>query len=310
MTTFPNLKNNPFYKLSSKSKLSKLLGCTTKFLHTFKNNRENYKIYTIPKPKDLTKRRQVEEPKEKLKILHKRIKKIFDKLRYPEYLQSGLKGTSYIDNAKKHCDAHLIYCTTMDLTGFYQHGRKTFLASVLNKDFLMVEDIAWLLADIMTIPTDDGKESYFPTGSPISQLAIYLTYKKTFDDIAKLSKEKGIVFTLYVDDMTFSSPNKISKAFLKTIIKRLGNVQLEINSDKTHYFKPGMAKSVTGCIIKDNQIFVRNAKRKEVVDALSTNMSNKEKRRIIGKIAAQQQIQPNIFSSTKRKLQQELSIKK
>lgn len=309
MEPFPNLKNNPFYKLSSKRKLSTLLGCTSKFFHTFRNSRDNYKIYEIPKPNNPIEKRPVEEPKKNLKILHQKIKRILDKLEYPEYLQSGIKGKSYIGNAKKHCYLGSNYCTTVDLTAFYQHGRKTFLANTFRKDFQIVEDIAWLLADIMTIPTKDKSEAYFPTGSPISQLAIYLTYKKTFDDIAILSKKKGITFTLYVDDMTFSSSHKISKTFLKTIINRLKNVHLEINSKKTQYFKPRTAKIITGCIVKKNQIFVRNSKRKEIIDALSSNLTDKGKVQLIGKIAAQQQIQPNIFSNTKKKLQKELSLK-
>ena len=309
MTAFPNLKNSLFYKLSSKSKLAKLLGCKTKFLHTFRNSRENYKIYETTKKNDPTKKRPVEEPKEKLKTLHKKIKKILDRLQYPDYLQSGVKGKSYIDNAKKHCSSSSYHTVTMDLAGFYQHGRKSFLASILKKDFLILDDIAWLLADIMTVPSENGKESYFPTGSPISQLVIYLTYKKTFDDIAELAKEKGIIFTLYVDDMTFSSPHKISNSFIKTIKQRLENVQLEINTKKTRHYKPWMSKIITGCIVKNNKILVRNTKRKEIIDTLSSNLTDDEKVRLIGKISAQQQIQPNIFNCTKKKLQQELLAK-
>ena len=70
-----------------------------------------------------------------------------------------------------------------------------------------------------------------------------------------------------------------------------------------------MSKIITGCIVKNNKILVRNTKRKEIIDTLSSNLTDDEKVRLIGKISAQQQIQPNIFNCTKKKLQQELLAK-
>jgi len=201
------LINSPLYKLSSKSDLAKLLGVRTQILHKFQNSVRQYKRFTLPKP-DSRERRPVEEPKSFIKGIHKKLKLILATIEVPDYLKSGVKGKSHIDNVKTHKDAN--YCVTMDLQHFYQTGRKTFLYQCFKEIFLIVNDIAWLLADLATIPeTNNSKESYFPTGSPLSQIAIFWCYKKTFDDIDKICKQRGIIFSLYVDDMTFSSQRKI-----------------------------------------------------------------------------------------------------
>ena len=298
--------NNPFYNLSSKKRLSVLLGCSVSFLHKFKNSRNNYITYTTTKKSNPTKTRPIEEPKNNLKNIHKKIKTIFDKINYPEYLHSGRKRHSYITNAKYHCSNQPIYCVTMDLASFYQKGKKTFLANSLINDFLMAKDIAWLLSDIMTIPNIDNTESYFPTGSPISQLAIYFAYKKTFDDIFNFSKIRGIKFSLYVDDLTFSSTKKISKSFVKSIIKRFEHIGLEVNHEKTKYFSKNSPKIITGCVVKKTNIFSRNSKKKEILDLLQNSSTELENKKIFGKILAQQQIEPLFFETTKIKIKKQI----
>ncbi len=69
----------------------------------------------------------------------------------------------------------------------------------------MSEDIAGLMTDLVSF----GK--CLPTGAPTSQIMAYWTYNKTFDEMVNIANKYNSIFTLYVDDMTFSSNEAISK---------------------------------------------------------------------------------------------------
>jgi hypothetical protein len=229
-----------------------MLGCRISLLHNFRSSKGQYKLFTLPKAgsKD---RRPVEDPKKHLKDIHGRLKNLLCGIEVPDYLKSGVKGKSHINNAKAHLGHD--HCITMDLKGFYQTGRKTFLQYMFKSTFKMLEDIAWLLADIATI-NKNGPDSYFPTGSPLSQILIFWCYRQTFDDIDVLCKSKGITFSLYVDDMTFSSNRKIPKSFIAEIKRRIEYVKLSINDGKTKVYGANKAKIITGCAVTKNGLQV------------------------------------------------------
>lgn len=215
-------------------------------------------------------------------------------------------GKSHIDNAR--CHAANPNCVQMDLRHFYQTVRKMYVYQLFVSTFKMAEDIALLLADIATIPPKRSTEAYLPTGSPLSQLLAFWTYKKTFDDINRESKARGIVFTLYVDDMTFSSVKRIPKDFEKFVINRAGYVKLEINREKTKRSFNNKPKMITGCAAINGNLLVRNKKRDEIIRLLDlTNSSDvlreQNRSKIIGKITSQQQVEPGFMSYTKRKEQ-------
>ena len=296
------LEQSPLYNLSSKAKLSHLLGCRTQFLHNFRNSRQQYNIFKIKK-KNSTEKRPVEDPNIFLKRLHSKLKKLITEIQTPDYLHSGTKGKSHITNAQSHIAAK--YCVTLDLKSFYQNARKTFLRYMFHTVFQMPDDIAYCVADIATIPYTQSYEhnSYFSTGSPLSQILIFWCYKGTFDYIDRLAREKGIIFTLYVDDMTFSSTKPIPKKFIKSVERRLGKVCLQLNNKKTKWYYPENFKIVTGCAIKNGTMKVKNCKREEIIIKLKQNdNSSKAIASIVGKISSQQQIEPNIMNASKQQL--------
>ena len=299
------IQNNQLYNLSSKKKLSILLHCSTSFLHKFKSSRNSFKIYTIRKKHSDGKQRTVEEPREFLKGIHKKLYYILKQLDYPQYLHSGIKGKNYITNTKLHTNSN--YCITIDLHHFYQTVRKTFVRQMFIEKFNIVDDIAWLLSDLVTIPQENGSENYIPTGSPISQQIAFLTYEKTFNEINKLSLKYNIIFSLYVDDMTFSSENKIPNFFIKKIKNLIKLVNLEINNKKIEYFGKNKTKIITGCAINNHKLKIKNFRRNEIIELLKENsfMNNSK---VINKISAQQQIEKSFMNTTKTKLKKNSKV--
>ena len=67
--------------------------------------------------------------------------------------------------------------------------------------------------------------------APTSQILSYMANHKMFDEIQSLANHNGIVMTIYVDDITFSSKNHISNKFknkVQSIIKSLSEISIGV----------------------------------------------------------------------------------
>ena len=123
-------------------------------------------------------------------------------------------------------------------------------------------DIAKILTDITTF------ENKIPTGAPTSQLIAYHAYEDMFDEINDLAIQYNCKFSLYVDDMTFSSNTPFySKKFIFEIEKILHKYNHRLNSKKIRYYSKNKPKKITGIILtKDNKLAVLNNLQKKVID--------------------------------------------
>lgn len=291
------ISRSPLYQLSSKTKLAELLGVSKQYLLHFKYTRDNYKCWERPK-KNNNGTRPVEDPNYELKKIQSKLNKLLSRIVTSEYLMSGKKHSNYIVNAQYHKDNPYIFC--FDLSKFFQRATRNYIFKSFVNEFKMSSDIAWLITDLVTIPNKDNTDGYIPTGSPSSQSVIYWAYKKMFDKILLIAEQKHLKFSLYVDDMTFSSNKPIRNSFPKTIEKMCTKVGLEINDTKTKYFSKGDYKEITGCVITLSSVLkVPNKRRKDFLDIIKNNpieeMTVKEIRSIYGKLNSMRQIEPNIF---------------
>lgn len=75
------------------------------------------------------------------------------------------------------------------------------------------------------------------TGSPTSQLVAYFAYEKMFAEIKEVASSHGCIFTLYVDDMTFSSAEPFNKTKLQSevsvLLRKYGHKE---KSSKVRYY--------------------------------------------------------------------------
>lgn len=78
-----------------------------------------------------------------------------------------------------------------------------------------------------------------------------------FDYIYTLSLRYNVKFTLYVDDITFSSGKPIPQKFIDTIFGLLKSKaydnNLVLNYDKIHYYKPTTVKRITGVYLVNGE---------------------------------------------------------
>lgn len=292
------IEKSPFFKLSNKRKLMDLLDENLKSIQALLKL-QNYKVYNKI-DRERSKSRTIYAPKDHIKRLHKKIQKLLSRIQTPDYLFSGKKGLSYVDNAQFHSEAN--YLITVDIRKFYPNCKKEYVFKSFRYIFKMSEDVAWLMADILVY------ENFIPTGSPASQLIAYWAYKDTFDRISKIAKEYNARFSLYVDDMTFSSEQLISKKLIFDVRKELEKVGHSIHPKKISTYTRTKYKTVTGCIITpDHEIRVRNIQRKEVLDNWRKLHTNPEKDQkmissLKGQIQSARQLEPELFESKYRYL--------
>ena len=201
-----NLYQSPLYRLGRKKDLAKVLGVSLAALNKLKGNNGYYS-------KVNEKKRELQPTYGLKRKVHNRIKDILSRIEYPEYVKSGVKGKSIVNNAEVHKEAK--YVLKLDIEKFYPSCKQKYVYRFFYHVLEMKKDIAYLLSKVVTY------NDFIPTGSPLSQTMAFYSNRGVFNEINCMCIQEGIKFTLYVDDLTFSSKNKIPKNFAGRIAKIL-----------------------------------------------------------------------------------------
>lgn len=184
---------------------------------------------------------------------------------------------------------------TTDIKAFFQSTLRTKVFNFFHRDLACSPDVADLLADISTY---DG---HIPTGSRISMpLAFWANYPM-FSELASLACKHDIDMSLYVDDLTFSGlqVNRHFKSIAKKIITRHGHT---MHPKKTKLYKSGDAKVITGVVIKDGSVFIKNSQHKAIYQDLENwkavrdvnNWPFANKGRLLGRLNSLSVIDPKL----------------
>lgn len=99
-----------------------------------------------------------------------------------------------------------------------------------------------------------------PTGCPTSQIIAYYAYEDMFEEVNCITKQNNCVFTLYVDDMTFSSflPFDLYKICdtVNSVLRKYGH---RLKVSKTKYCSQKDFKLITGvAVTPDNKLKTSN----------------------------------------------------
>lgn len=253
-----DISQSALYKCRSKNKLSEFLKISIKDVDKI----IKYYTFNIPK-KDTSKTRQISAPQKKLKTLQKRLLYLIKRIKRPPWLFSGEMGKYYLDNGKYHLNNP--YVLTIDIKSFYEHCTRNAVYLFFLEKMQTSPDVAKILTDITTL------DKKLPTGTPTSQLIAFHAYEDMFNEINNLAKSYNCIFSLYVDDMTFSSSYPFSPKNLTYKIKTiLHKYKHHLSSEKVKYYSKDMAKDITGLILtKDNQIAIPNRLQKKIYDNFS-----------------------------------------
>jgi retron-type reverse transcriptase len=237
------LDQSPLYKLRSRAKLASLLGVSVTELRNLTKHADSlYKEFEIRKKNG--EMRPVQNPARHLKVVQGRLAKILARIAPPDYLYCPVRGRCYVTNAGQHrgnrdvrgLDIRKYFPSTPSRRVFW------FFRSIMRCE----KDIAGTLARLATY------KGCLPTGSRLSPIMAYYSYIDTWDEIARICKEKNYCLTVYIDDVTISGqsvdPQDIWR--IKQVIHRSG---LKYHKEKTYTDRPA---EITGVIVDGDRLIV------------------------------------------------------
>lgn len=284
--TYP-IQKSCLYRMRNRRKLAVLLDLPSDY---FKSSHEyKYDEHSEPKPNGKGIRNYM-VPEDSLKQIQKKLCKLISRIETPDWLVSGKKNNSYINNAQRHISASFV--KTMDISSFYDSSGRNYVYNAFRDVFLMDKDIAWIMTDLVTY------KGILPTGSPSSQIVIFWAYKDMFEEIKEVAERYGCTFTLYVDDMTFSSDNPIPHNMRDEVAKILNKNGFRAKKEKDHYYQTKDAKKITGVVIKNGEMAVPNHNRRVILKQYEKCLVEKNIKEIEilkGMLCSARQIEPEIF---------------
>lgn len=258
------------YKVTSPKRLAEVLNLDMTGLLELLNCSTNYRFFDIPLSINpftgkSRKKRSVQEPKQKLRRVHKRILLLLRRMSYPNYVQGAVKHRSYQTNAEVHKESR--ETATFDIRDFYGSTKYHLVHDFFLRVMDCPTDIAGKLANLTTC------NGAMPTGSPLSPLLSFWIAKKMFDECYALAESHKLKFTCYVDDLTFSGNHipRILKSKIKIIASRYG---YKIADHKSRHFRFGQPAHITGVISLDKKLhvpFSRLMAVRKVTDAIDGN---------------------------------------
>lgn len=179
--------------------------------------------------------RIIQEPSPMLQGLHRQLHRYLARISTPDYLHSSVKGRSYITNASKHVGNHPLI--KIDIAKFYPSVPQYKVMHFFRDVMKCAPDVAGLLAKLTCY------NAHLPTGSAISPILSFYTFRHLFDEIHSIALQHNLVMTCYVDDITLSgsAASRTVLAKIRTCIFRHG-----LRAHKDKYYRAGMSKKVTG----------------------------------------------------------------
>lgn len=244
------------YKAGSKARLAKILGVPLDWLIKLACSDRNYRVFTLPAEVcpftgHTRKARGVQEPKSGLRTIHERLLRLLRPVELPDYAHAAVKGRSYRSNANVHKGSEQL--ATFDIRKFYPSTSSSRVYSFFKDKMLCAHDVAKLLTALTCY--NHG----LPTGSPLSPLLSLHVNLPLFNELDKTANANALLFTCYVDDLTFSG-QKLPEGFSRAVEEVVNKHGHRISDEKTRIYRHRQARHVTGIVIFDGKIHVPNAR--------------------------------------------------
>lgn len=278
-----NYKKCLLYGLKSKKKLKELLHIKRNVYckGSFVNCKVKPYIDTKIKP------RIIEAPDKDLQVIQRRILRFLQNLGVPDYVFSGVKKRSYIDNAKKHSGNLYLYKT--DISAFFPSITRNKVYNFYINKLKVSPDVANILTNFSTLNLNLKRQSssnmkkvnqfldnknikirnHLITGSPLSCILSYLANVDMFEEIYNLSQKYNIDMTLYVDDLVFSANKKIPLSFKKSVLNIVISHGYQISQHKCKSYNRIAIKKVTGVVLdKKGEMKIPNSLMLKIHDYL------------------------------------------
>ena len=238
------LNQSQLFKLSSRSKLARLLKITPAELRGLSAGDALYREFDIPKKAGGL--RHVENPARPLKLVQARLARLLSKISPPDYLYCPVKGRCYVSNASRHAGNRVIRC--LDVKKYFPSTTARRVFWFYNGVLKCERDVAALLTALSTY------QQHLPTGSPLSPIMAFFAHYDVWEGIAAYCERQGLTLTVYVDDCTVSGA-RVRNADMWQIKRMIHASGLRYHKEKTYVDRPA---EVTGVIVRDGTVTAPN----------------------------------------------------
>jgi hypothetical protein len=201
-----------------------------------------------------------EEIKGPLKDFNKMLQYIYDK-RNSDFQVAYKKGKNIVNNAQRHIEKKYMY--KVDLKDFFPSCKREYVEKYLKMFFKNSPNKEVLQNDFLDTILDKDTDALF-IGNPISGTLANVIISKPVQYIKNITNGYDMEFSVYADDMAFSSDRFISKDFITALFNLAFNRyemidDFSLNADKSHGMS-GARRHITGVTINHNDEMTINRK--------------------------------------------------
>ena len=235
------------------SSLEQDLGTSAKTLYAVSNNLgKHYRKVKLPKNNGGF--RTLSVPDEVLKSIQRQIAEVLlIHMPVSRYAKAYRFGSSTLRNAKHHVGKQVVL--KLDILHFFDSIRYSTVKDKVFPEEIYAEPVRILLT--MLCYHKDALPQGAPSSPAITNIILY-----EFDEqIGQWCRERGIAYTRYCDDMTFSgdfNPAEVIR-FVRLELKKMGFL---LNEQKTQIQRPGQQQTVTGIVVNEKLSIPADYRRK------------------------------------------------
>jgi retron-type reverse transcriptase len=277
-------------------------------IHRERERQPHYVTFAIPKRSGG--KRLIMAPKRRLKAIQRRLLTLLvEKLPQSEYAHAFRRGRSIRTGAEPHLAKRFVL--KLDLKDFFPSVTFVRVRGLLisyGYSFPVATALAVIMTESERQPVDvDGTVFHVPVGprhcvqgAPTSPGICNALLRRLDHRLAGLAKKRGLAYTRYADDLTFSGDVDRS-AFhqLRSVVNRIISEEGFItNSKKTRLMGQGGRQTVTGVVVNQTLGLSRQERRRLRAMAHQLNGQNndaafdKRRAQLQGKIAYLSMLNP------------------
>lgn len=215
----------------------------------------NYRIFTIPKKTGGA--RTIAQPSRRLKIVQAWIlRHILDKLQATPMCKGFERGARLKDNASPHIGAKAIL--SLDIEEFFPSITANRVVAVFRLAGYN-ESMSWMLTSLCTV------QNRLPQGSPCSPKLANLVCYRLDRRLGGYAGRRGLIYTRYADDMTFSSYSATRLAKARSTISGIISAEgFRPNDSKTRLVGPSKRHRVTGLVVSHDAVGIGRYRLREL----------------------------------------------
>jgi hypothetical protein len=216
--------------------------------------RSLYVPFSLPKRRGGV--RTVHAPVPWLKVAQRGLlEHLFSRGPWPEAAHGFVAGRGVVSNAAPHARQELV--VNVDIAKFFDSTSYERIKAAC-REALGPDASSHAVVTLAEICSYDGA---LPTGAPTSPAIGNLVLRRVDQAIMKAAAKRGVAYTRYADDLTFSGGAEALQ-LLPFARRLLGELGYQLDARKTNIFRRGRRQVVTGLVVNERPTASRTYRRR------------------------------------------------